>query len=153
MRNTVVLSFKTLTESDAAMAARWFQGDPEGQREFGGFYGHHPRWWDLVDAGDKRHGWTIWEGTTPVGFVDLDLNDGIGDVAIYVVSDHRGRGVGRATLKALALLARDKGAKRLRGAVATDNVASLRVALAAGGQAAVLTGDDEIVVLGPLLSK
>ena len=42
--------------------------------------------------------------------------------------------VSPAVCPALAPLARDKGAKSLRGAVATDNLASLRAALAAGLQ-------------------
>src|SRR6202035_93614 len=54
------LRFVTLTEADAQMVATWFANDPEGQREFGGFFGVHPKWWNLVQKEPGRYGWTVW---------------------------------------------------------------------------------------------
>ena len=50
------MEFHALTEADAVLVASWFERDEEGQKEFGGFYGVHPKWWNLVNENPSRHG-------------------------------------------------------------------------------------------------
>src|SRR5437899_889924 len=78
-----------LTAADAAEVASWFEDDPEGQRQFGGFYGVHPKWWALVQGDAGRLGWTVREGDEPVGFVDMEINGREGSIAFYVVRHRR----------------------------------------------------------------
>lgn len=146
------LEFKLLTEADAALAATWFEGDEEGQKEFGGFFGVHPKWWNLVRADPKRHGWTVWDVDQPIGFADAEVGDnGVAEVAFYVRKPARGRGLGTAIMRALGPVAREVGAVRMKGGVRPDNPASLRAALASGGEVIGVDKDGYTEVLGPLL--
>src|SRR2546421_6951440 len=120
------LRFVTLTEADAQMVATWFVNDPDGQRKFGGFYGVHPKWWDLVQREPGRYGWTVWRESEPIGFVDLTVAEGIGEVSFYVVRTCRGHGLGTTMLKALGRVARPLGASVLSGGVRPENVASVK---------------------------
>ena len=148
------LDFKSLTENDAMMAAGWFLNDAEGQAEFGGFYGSHPKWWRLVRDHRNRSGWTVWRNGEPIGFADLELcDDGSADLSVYVVPAHRGQGLATAMMRALGPIAGPLGVRRLRGAIRPDNAVSLRAATASGG---VLIGKDEHgyqVVVGPPLHR
>lgn len=79
------VSFLSVTEADAKAAASWLDDDPEGQEEFGGFYGIHPKWWSLVSADNSRYGWTLWRGAEPVGFVDAEVDfEGTAEVVVYI---------------------------------------------------------------------
>ena len=123
----------SLTQADAQIVASWFVHDSDGQREFGGFYGVHPKWWELVQTEPGRHGWTVWREHEPIGFVDLDIDEDVGQVAFYVVPALRGQGLGTAILKALGRVARALGANILSGGVRPENIASIKAALASGG--------------------
>src|SRR5436309_8391338 len=91
------LRFDQLTEPDATEVARWLEYDAAGQREFGGFYGVHPKWWRLVVSDDCRHGWIVCLGDERCGFVDLEVHtDGGASVAIYVRPHLRNRGMWRS---------------------------------------------------------
>jgi GNAT superfamily N-acetyltransferase len=91
-----------LTAESAALAASWFDGDEDGAREFGGFYGRHPKWWTMVARDPTRFGWLVWAADEPCGFVDLELaDDGTASVSLYVRREYRNRGVGRAVLRGL----------------------------------------------------
>lgn len=146
------VSFLSVTEADAKAAASWLDDDPEGQEEFGGFYGIHPKWWSLVSADNSRYGWTLWRGAEPVGFVDAEVDfEGTAEVVVYIRPSHRGLGLGSAALRALGPVCRRVGAVRLRGAVRPDNVASLAAAVKASAE---VTGTDEygyLVLIGPRL--
>lgn len=149
---TYRLDFRTLTEADAARAATWFVGDEEGQKEFGGFFGVHPKWWNLVKADTNRHGWTVWESDQPIGFAGAEVGaDGVAAVAVYVRKPVRGRGLGTAIMRALGPVVREAGAVQIRGGVRPDNTPSLRAALASGGEVVGEDKDGYIEVLGPLL--
>jgi RimJ/RimL family protein N-acetyltransferase len=80
-----------------------------------------------------RYGWTVWRESEPIGFVDLEVEEGVGCVAFYVVPTWRGQGMGTTTLKALGRVARPLGASVLSGGVRPENVASVKAALASGG--------------------
>ena len=148
------LAFRSLTEANAEVAASWFDGDEEGRKEFGGFYGVHPKWWTLVSADDSRHGWLVCVDDEPVGFADVDVDgDGTAEVSIYIRPSHRGLGLGSAALRALGPVCRRVGVVRLRGAVRPDNAASLAAVASASGE---LAGTDEfgyLVFLGPRLDR
>ena len=144
------LRFETLTKADAQMVASWFMNDPEGQQEFGGFYGVHPKWWDLVQREPDRHGWTVWRESDPIGFVDLGVAEGVGEVAFYVVSTRRGQGLGTTILKALGRVARPLGVNILSGGIRPDNVASVKAALASGGHQVGKNEYGEFVIRGLL---
>ena len=146
------LEFRPLTETDAVMAASWFKGDPEGQQEFGGFFGVHPKWWDLVTDDSNRHGWTVWVDDEPVGFAGAEVGeDGVAGVALYVRKPARRRGLGTAMMRALGSVVRDVGAVRIKGGIRPDNAPSLRAALASGGEVVGEDKDGYVEVLGPLL--
>lgn len=95
-----------LTESGAQTVASWFDVDAAGQREFGGFYGRHPKWWSVVSGDERRFGWIVSAGAEEVGFVDVGLDD-VGDasVAVYVRREYRNRGTGREILRQAAAVA------------------------------------------------
>jgi L-amino acid N-acyltransferase YncA len=65
-------------------------------------------------------------------YSDRCVYEGVGEHAVYVASDARGRGVGRALLDALALAAEAAGFYKLTSRVFTTNAASLAVHRAAG---------------------
>ena len=140
----------TLTEADAQMVATWFANDPEGQREFGGFFGVHPKWWSLVQKEPGRYGWTVWHESEPIGFVDLEVEEGVGGVAVYVVPTWRGQGMGTTMLKALGRVACPLGVNVLSGGIRPDNVASLKAALSSGGHQIGTNKYGEFVIRGSL---
>lgn len=151
-RGRTRLAFKPLTESDAAMAATWFRNDEEGQEEFGGFFGVHPKWWNLVTAGSHRHSWTIWEADEPIGFADAEIDgDRVAGVVVYVRKPARGRGLGTAVMRALGPVVREVGAIRIQGDVRPDNTPSLRAVLGSGGEVVGQDKDGYLNVLGPPL--
>jgi GNAT superfamily N-acetyltransferase len=144
------LRFVALTEADAQMVTSWFANDPDGQREFGGFYGVHPKWWDLLQTEPGRHGWTVWRESEPIGFVDLEVAEGVGQVAFYVAPTRRGQGLGTTILKALGRVARPLGADVLSGGVRPENVASVKASLASGGHQVGKNEYGEFVIRGSL---
>ena len=146
------LAFRPLTEADGVMAASWFKGDEEGQKEFGGFFGVHPKWWNLVKDDPNRHGWTVWEDGQPIGFAGAEVGeDGVAGVAVYVRKPARGRGLGAAMMRALGPVVREVGAVRIKGGVRPDNTPSLRAVLASGGEILGEDKDGYLDVLGPPL--
>ena len=144
------LRFVTLTEADAQLVASWFANDPDSQQEFGGFYGVHPKWWDLLQTEPGRHGWTVRREAEPIGFVDLEVDEGVAEVAFYVVPTRRGQGFGTTILKALGRVARPLGANLLSGGVRPDNIASVKAALAFGGHQHGKNEYGEYVIRGSL---
>jgi GNAT superfamily N-acetyltransferase len=134
------------------MVASWFANDPDGQREFGGFYGVHPKWWALLQREHGRYGWTVWRESAPIGFVDLEVEECVGHVSFYVVPTCRGQGLGTTMLKALGGVARPLGANVLSGGIRPENVASLKAALASGGHQIATNEYGEFVIRGSLES-
>ena len=146
------MEFHALTEADAVLVASWFERDEEGQKEFGGFYGVHPNWWNLVKEDRSRHGWTVWRGSEPVGFADVEVGeDATAGVAVYVRRLRLGEGLATAIMRALGPIAEQVGAVRLKGGIRPDNTASLRAAMASGVQVVGEDKDGYIQVLGPPL--
>lgn len=144
------LRLDPLTKGEAARAASWFlDDDEEARHELGGFYGSHPRWWELVVGDPRRHGWIVWAGNQRCGFVDLEVGEaGAGIVAIYVRRRFRDRGVGRAILRAVSGAARPRGAQTLSGGVHPHNARCLRMSLAAGASVVGTDADGYVVVGG-----
>jgi RimJ/RimL family protein N-acetyltransferase len=125
------LSLDPLTEALAVEAAGWFEGDDVGRREFGGFYGAHPKWWDLVRSDDERHGWVVRGDLGLLGFVDLETSEP-GHISLYVRKEFRGRGLCPEVLRMAPDAARLLGAERVTAAVARTNSASLACCRRAG---------------------
>jgi RimJ/RimL family protein N-acetyltransferase len=124
-----------LTEELAIRAASWFRGDPVGQAEFGGFYGVHPRWWDLARSDPARVGFIAVSGRDEeqVGFLDTEQRaDGHVDVGMYVRRERRRQGLGTAILLTAIEWARTNDLGRVIAAVHPDNLASHRCCEAAG---------------------
>jgi RimJ/RimL family protein N-acetyltransferase len=80
--------------------------------------------WAVVDAGDAVLG--------RIGLRRLDLHDGVGEAAYWVLPHARGRGVAVLALDALARWAFAAGLHRLELVHSTANAASCRAALKAG---------------------
>ena len=131
IRRVRELSLEPLTEALAIEAAAWFEDDEVGQREFGGFYGAHPKWWDLVRGDGERHGWIVRDDRGPVGFVDFDTREP-GHISLYVRREFRGQGLCPQVLRLAADAARGLGAERVTAAVARTNSASLACCRRAG---------------------
>jgi L-amino acid N-acyltransferase YncA len=78
------------------------------------------------------------DGGTLLGFArvapysDRCVYEGVGEHAVYVARAARGRGVGRALLRALCEAAEEGGLYKLTSRVFSDNAASRAVHLAAG---------------------
>lgn len=125
------LSLEPLTAALAAEAAAWLDGDEVGLREFGGFYGAHPKWWDLVCGADERHGWIVRGDRGLLGFVDLETC-APGHISLYVRREFRGLGLCPQVLRLAADAARRLGAERVTAAVAPMNSASLACCRRAG---------------------
>jgi RimJ/RimL family protein N-acetyltransferase len=124
-----------LTEELAVQAASWFRGDPVGQAEFGGFYGVHPRWWELVRSDPARMGFiavTVHE-EEQIGFLDTEqgANRHV-DVGMYVRRRRRRQGLGTSILLAAIEWALASDLRRVVAAVSPDNLASRRCCEAAG---------------------
>jgi RimJ/RimL family protein N-acetyltransferase len=124
-----------LTEELAVQAASWFHGDTVGQAEFGGFYGVHPRWWELARSDPARTGYiaVTARDAERIGFLDTEQKaDGNVDVGIYVRRECRQQGFGTSILLAAAQWATTNELRRIVAAVSPDNVASRRCCEAAG---------------------
>jgi GNAT superfamily N-acetyltransferase len=122
-----------LTRDLAALVGSWFAGDEEGQRRLDAdFYGAGLKWWQLVEQSAVRHGWVGLLGDERVGFIDVEVDDERGGIAIYVRRDLRRRGIGQQLLRLAAVEGRSLGIVELVGSVESDNVASTRCFLAAG---------------------
>jgi GNAT superfamily N-acetyltransferase len=122
-----------LTSDLAALVGSWFAEDEEGQRRLDAdFYGAGLKWWQLVEQSAVRHGWVGLLGDERVGFVDVEVDDERGGIAIYVRRDLRGRGIGQQLLRLAAVEGRSLGIVELVGSVESHNVASTRCFLAAG---------------------
>jgi ribosomal protein S18 acetylase RimI-like enzyme len=93
-------------------------------------------------ADPRHHLLVAYDGDAPVGFVsgvETTHPDKGTELFLYelaVAAAARGNGVGRALVRALADLARDRGCYGMWVAVDEDNAAALRTYAAAGGVAA-----------------
>lgn len=126
------MDLEPLTERSAVFVASWFEHDEEGRRRLG-FYADHPNWWRLVEADENRHGFVVRAAGEAIGFVDLDDQDGVVRVSIYVRPQHRRVGHGVATLLEASVTARSiGGARRLLAEVEPDNTASIRACTSVG---------------------
>jgi RimJ/RimL family protein N-acetyltransferase len=92
-----------------------------------------------------RAGWIATLDREPVALIDTEVyEDGTAAVALVVAPAQRCRGVGAATLAAIArLLARDRGVDALVGGVERHNDASHRCVKAAGFVAVAEVPDEE----------
>ena len=66
-------------------------------------------------------------------FIRDTEDPGSAEVAITIVDEWQGRGLGTKLLELLSDRARDEGVARLTGAVAADNIASCKMVRNAGG--------------------
>ena len=122
-----------LSSEQASDSASWFVGDDEGQRRFGGFYGVHPKWWDLVCTDRCRHGWIAFVEGDAVGFVDIEAAPECpAKLVVYLRPERRHQGLGVPLITAALAEARRLGAKRVSAAVEPDNAVSLKSCLRAG---------------------
>ena len=130
----VNLQLSPLTERRAEEAATWFMNDPDGQREFGGFYGAHPKWWDQTQVELDRHAWIAeLEDGTPVGFLEIGLGADDGEVHLsYVRAEYRQRGLGTALAGVAVTRARELGVRQLFAAIDPANRASINCCQRAG---------------------
>ena len=84
----------------------------------------------LADVGERRHAVVAflagdWAPAGIARFV-VDADDrSIAEIAIAVVDEHQGRGIGKALMRALVADARAMGVERLRATIAGENRRSL----------------------------
>ena len=84
----------------------------------------------LADVGERRHAVVAfvagdWAPAGIARFV-VDADDrSIAEIAIAVVDEHQGRGIGKALMRALVADARAAGVERLRATIAGENRRSL----------------------------
>jgi RimJ/RimL family protein N-acetyltransferase len=105
-----------------AQIRAWFAGDAEGNHHLSS-YAEPEQWFKLF--GPKRHGWFVVADERPIGFIDLEVNEGTGYFAYYVAPEFRGQGYGTATLRLTIEHARELGLTTLEGGVEPDNAASI----------------------------
>jgi len=128
------------TSDDLQAVGVWFD-DPETRRWLG-----DRRWPEMILglAADPpaehrahrvigRRAWIIEEGDVRIGMIDVEIYaDRTAGLAFVVAPGHRGRGVARRGLEAIATQLAAKGVQEVFGGVETDNVASMRCMEAAG---------------------
>lgn len=97
----------------------------------------HERWCSSV-LGDPAYRVRIaLRGDTPIGFVRVDVREGVGTVSIAVDRAHRGHGYATMMLRAMiADCNADCQVRELAAAIHADNVASVKAFAAAGFVAA-----------------
>jgi RimJ/RimL family protein N-acetyltransferase len=80
-------------------------------------------------------------------YIRSSADAGLAEVAVTVADEWQGRGLGRALVGRLAYLARRAGIRRFGAVVQSDNLASLGLAVGAGGQEErVGPGEVELVI-------
>ena len=126
--------------ADLEAVAAWFD-DPETRRWLG-----DRRWPAMIlrlaadlpaeHCGHRvidRRAWIIEEGDVRVGMIDVEIYaDRTAGLAFVVAPAHRGRGVARGALRAIATQLAASGVQEVFGGVETDNVVSMRCMEAAG---------------------
>jgi RimJ/RimL family protein N-acetyltransferase len=123
--------FQPIREEHFLLVERWVADDAVGGPMFGGFYGQARDQWKPLLRPRQRHGWIAYAGGEPVGFVDLDITDGVAEATYYICPYRRGRRHGVATAKNLASIAANCGASTVRASVEPSNLRSLRCLRAA----------------------
>lgn len=128
------------TNDDLPAVGEWFD-DPETRRWLG-----DRRWPEMIlrlvadppaeHRGHRvvdRRAWIVEEGDVRVGMIDVEIYaDRTAGLAFVVAPAHRGRGVARRALGAIASQLAANGVHEVFGGVETDNVASTRCMEAAG---------------------
>lgn len=93
-----------------------------------------PAAWEKWDAAHSRHGRLVvrdgdrvkgWAALSPVS--GRGAYAGVAEVSVYVGSEHRGEGVGRALLEALVAASERGGVWTLQAGVFPENEASIRL--------------------------
>lgn len=133
------LSWRELTEPDAAAMAAALGGDADARRRLD-WYADHPHWWSTVAGDPHRQAWTVWLGDDRVGFLDMELDEDRATIALYVAQPFRRRGFGTLITREACTIAAALNASVVAAHVETDNVASLAACAAAGFRHA---GQDE----------
>ncbi|SDT07792.1 metalloregulator ArsR/SmtB family transcription factor [Jiangella sp. DSM 45060] len=108
--DTGIATFETTVPASARLAAKWLPGH---------------RWVAEIDGAVA--GWTA---VTPAS--GRDCYRGVGETSVYVASEHRGRGVGKALLRRQVTAADADGLWTLQTSVFTENRASLSLHHQAG---------------------
>ena len=96
----------------------------------------------LIDVdGDRHVAWLASEHGQPVGIARLVRDAaGIADLAVEVVDDHQGLGIGSALVEAVTTVARARGVCRVRASLTPDNEPSRRLATRIGVRLHVVDG-------------
>jgi RimJ/RimL family protein N-acetyltransferase len=144
------VTLRPATERDAAVLLTW-RNDPEAVRFSGTARAvttqEHNDWLAARIVDPATCIWIAEEGSTAVGQVRIDIEDGTGTVSVAVAPGHRGHGLGTAILRALvAEVEGDPRVTRLRALAHAENVASLRAFERVGFQAQGC-GEDGFVIL------
>ncbi|PZF84279.1 helix-turn-helix domain-containing GNAT family N-acetyltransferase [Jiangella anatolica] len=108
--DTGIATFETSVPSSSGLAARWLPGH---------------RW--VAEVGGDVVGWTA---VAPAS--GRDCYRGVGETSVYVASEARGRGVGKALLRRQVTAADAAGIWTLQTSVFTENRASLSLHHQAG---------------------
>ena len=118
-----------VADSHLAILRRWHAEDPELTRRLSDFYTNRRGWVAEVSAQEQRLGWIVHRGGEPVGLADLDVDsdERLGHLALYVAPPHRRRGVATQAIRRVAREARQRGLLGLVAAVEADNEAARRL--------------------------
>ena len=96
----------------------------------------------LTDVDGHRHvAWLASEHGQPVGIARLVQDAaGVADVAVEVVDDHHGLGIGSALVDAVTTVAAARGVRRVRASLTPDNEPSRRLVTRIGVRLHVVDG-------------
>ena len=100
---------------------QWHAADPVLERRLSGFYAQGDGWVKELVEHETRFGWIVYRGTDrgtePVGFADLDVDpdEMIGHLALYVAPPFRRQGTG---LQTIGLVIREAHRQDVRGLAA-----------------------------------
>jgi RimJ/RimL family protein N-acetyltransferase len=123
------LTFHQLDQSGLELYRAWFQ-DEELRRRI---EPPTPRWFSYVCSTPGVTAWIVYEGSLPVGQLQLDTyDDGTGTFGIAVNPRLRNQGYGKRILKAFLMRPEVTRLTLLKAAVEPDNLASVRCLQHAG---------------------
>ena len=96
----------------------------------------------LIDVDGHRHvAWLASEHGQPVGIARLVRDAaGVADLAVEVVDDHHGLGIGSALVDAVTTVAAARGVRRVRASLTPDNEPSRRLVTRIGVRLHVVDG-------------
>lgn len=122
--NTPTIALRNMTRADLGMLREWHR-DPVLSGELGGIE-DFDTWFAYAESQPAYRVWVAMEGREPVGYVMIEIEDGVGGESVAVRPDLRGNGYGAAILRALLDAPEASDAREIVATVCPNNRASRR---------------------------